>query len=204
MRVQKVILPQPDLYINRESSPPQAAPQVQQRRQSIIHSQTRTKFKEMQNKSTGASICQSCGDSIEGSKKKKIVPVKEERTSDINQSTQTNLTLLREPLASLADQILLNAGKRRNTIVNNVIPLDSYSDQRKVLIMPKESTESQAKQGQQQLARSNNFVTKLSDPTILKILESAMEEMIRFEMTETSHHQQSSKASLFFISQASR
>ncbi len=51
--------------------------------------------------------------------------------------------------------------------------------------MPKEMQETQAKQGQQQilLHKSGNLANTLADPAILKTLELAMEEMVRFEMT---------------------
>ena len=60
------------------------------------------------------------------------------------QGVQTQLTLIKEPYSSIADQMLGQSKQRRGTIVNN----------RKVLIMPKEALEAQAKQSALSLSRN--------------------------------------------------
>ncbi|CDW72286.1 UNKNOWN [Stylonychia lemnae] len=139
----------------------------------------------------------------------------------IEQGVQTQLSLIREPLASMADQIL-NTQSRRNTIVNN----------RKVVIIPNNVLEAQAKQGTQNLQKGLNMSymtngnaftqsigvgmgssltianiqergnlaskTKLGDPTVLRLVENAMEEMVRFEMNEQSQYQSSTTVKKIF------
>jgi hypothetical protein len=60
--------------------------------------------------------------------------------------------------------------KRRNTIMNN----------RKVIIMPKEESVPR------QIVAKNLGNSSLSDASILKLVETAMEEMVRFEVNEAT------------------
>eukprot|EP00347_Sterkiella_histriomuscorum_P019437 403341631 len=155
-------------------------------------------------------ICTRCGRSESESKlliqqnkqnthkekpEKLITPIKEQPSRSYGPKqefgTQTQLTLIKEPYASIADQMFSNVqNKRRGTIVNN----------RKVLIMPKEMMDNQGKQGNQNLHRSLNLGQpsstanqNLGDPSILKLVETAMEEMVRFEMSEQSQYSQSTQ-----------